>query len=76
MPRPKGVSRKERAERKALEKKNAKQKPHLGDVLLESFVTKPEVIAAFMNSTIDKIQNINTRISKIEKRADVTKDAI
>lgn len=76
MARPKGVSRKERAERKALEKKNAKQKNHLDNALLASFVTQPEAILAFMNATIDKMQNVNTRISKIEKRADVTKDAI
>ena len=76
MPRPKGVSRKERAEKKALEKKNAKQKNHLENALLAKFATQPEVILAFMNSTIDKMQDVNTRISKLEKRADVTKDAI
>jgi len=75
MPRPKGVSRKE-WNKNHLEKENTKQKKHLDEALFDKFVTQPEVIAAFMNATIDKIQDINTKISKIEKRADITKDAI
>lgn len=66
MPRPKGVSRKQRAEKKALEKKNAKQKNHLDDALLKGFVAQPEVILAFMNATIDKIQDVNSKIKNIQ----------
>lgn len=66
MPRPKGVSRKELAEKKALEKKNAKQKNILDNALIDKFVTQPEVIAAFMNATIDKIQDVNAKIKNIQ----------
>jgi hypothetical protein len=74
MPRPKGVSRKERAEKKALEKKNAKQKNHLDDALLAGFVAQPEVILAFMNATIDKIQDVNAKINNIRKDIVATRE--
>lgn len=74
MPRPKGVSRKEWAEKKALEKKNAKQKKHLDDALLKGFVSQPEVLLAFMNATIDKMQDVNTKIKNIQKDINTTRE--
>lgn len=76
MPRPKGVSRKERAEKKALEKKNAKQKKHLDDALLKGFVAQPEVIFAFMNATIDKIQDVNAKIKNIQRDINTTREEL
>ena len=73
MPRPKGVSRKERAEKKALEKKNAKQNERFQKTLTEDFVSRPEVILAFMNATIDKMQDVNSKIKNIQSEIKATR---